>query len=166
MGASGEGRAPRALPGLVKVKATDVNGPIDVCDYLTTASKPGYAMRFDADAGVSAGSVGMALEPLASGEGMIIILVNKGLAVGSSITGEINTTQNGSGQLVWGNDYNLHLLGRSILDVLSIKSQDDKWMIDEDGYLVVKVKTSQGDKELYGLQSGQDKEVVFPVHRN
>ncbi|OGH72491.1 MAG: hypothetical protein A3I93_02435, partial [Candidatus Magasanikbacteria bacterium RIFCSPLOWO2_02_FULL_43_22] len=161
MGASGEGRAPLALAGLVKVKVTDENGSVEVGDYLTTASKPGYAMRFDADAGVSAGLVGMALEPLESGDGKVIILVNKGLAVGNSTTGQLNTSQNGSGQLVWGNDFNLHLLGRSILDVLSIKSQDEKWMIDEDGYLVVKVKTPQGDKELYGLQSGQDKEVVF-----
>ncbi|MBI4992556.1 MAG: hypothetical protein HZC26_00220 [Candidatus Magasanikbacteria bacterium] len=161
MGASGEGRAPLALAGLVKVKITDENGPVEVGDYLTTASKPGYAMRFDVDAGVSAGLVGMALEPWASGDGKITILVNKGLATGNATINGLNTSQNGAGQLVWGNDLNLHLLGRSILDVLAIKSQGEKWMIDEEGYLVIKVETQQGDKMLYGLQSGQDKEVVF-----
>ncbi|MBI4426968.1 MAG: hypothetical protein HY569_00570 [Candidatus Magasanikbacteria bacterium] len=161
IGASGDNRAPLALAGLVKVKITDENGPVEVGDYLTTASKPGYAMRFDADAGISAGLVGMALEPWASGNGKITILVNKGLAMGNAAINGLNTSQNGSGQLVWGNDLNLHLSGRSILDVLSIKSQDEKWTIDEEGYLVIKVETQQGDKMLYGLQSGQDKEVVF-----
>ncbi|MBI5221888.1 MAG: hypothetical protein HY980_00085 [Candidatus Magasanikbacteria bacterium] len=162
MGASGPGRAPLALAGLVMVKVTDENGPIVVGDYLTTASKPGYAMRFDADAGITAGLVGMALEPWESGDGKIKILVNKGLAVGNqAVSSELNVSQNGSGQLVWGNDFNLHLSGRSILDVLSIQSKDEKWTIDEEGCLVVKVKTQEGDKELYGLQSGQDKEVVF-----
>ncbi|MFA5128334.1 MAG: hypothetical protein WC457_05100, partial [Patescibacteria group bacterium] len=47
IGAGGPGRAPLALAGLVKVKVTDENGPIAVGDYLVSASKPGYAMKYN-----------------------------------------------------------------------------------------------------------------------
>ncbi|KKR99892.1 MAG: hypothetical protein UU49_C0002G0006 [Candidatus Magasanikbacteria bacterium GW2011_GWC2_41_17] len=160
MGSSGEGRAPLALAGLVKTKVTAENGQIAVGDYLVSASKPGYAMKYDSTSGKSAGLVGMALEPLAEGEGKITIMVNKGLVAGS--TGgsvSLSVSQNENGQLVTSGD--LDMAGKSIFNLLTIKSKDNKWMIDEDGYLIVKVTTAQGEKKLYGLQSGQDKELVL-----
>ncbi|MEK7189507.1 MAG: hypothetical protein AAB666_00815, partial [Patescibacteria group bacterium] len=161
IGASGEGRAPLALAGLVNVKTTDENGPIAVGDYLVSASKPGHAMKYDPanPPPGGAGLVGMALEPLAVGEGKIKIMVNKGLVTGGSSVAGLNVSQNSSGQLVQNND--LDMAGKSIFNLLTIKSKENKWMIDEDGYLIVKVTTKEGDKKLYGLQSGQDKELVL-----
>lgn len=69
------GRPLMALMGRVYVKATAANGPIRPGDLLTTASKPGYAMRCP-DAELCEGAiVGKALEPLPRGEGLILVLV-------------------------------------------------------------------------------------------
>ncbi len=83
-----------ALAGRVPVKVTDENGPIKRGDMLTTSSKPGYAMKWTALDVTEAENfeqlktmlaenqrrnhaiVGKALEPLPSGEGKIMILVN------------------------------------------------------------------------------------------
>lgn len=160
IGAGGSNRAPLALAGLVKVKVTDENGSIGVGDYLVSASKPGHAMKYDSGSGKSAGLVGMALEPLAAGEGRILILINKGLMAESvRDSAGLNVSVNEQGQLV--TNGGLDMAGRHILNVLSVKSKENKWMIDEEGYLVMKVKTKQGDKDLYSLQSGQDKELVL-----
>ncbi|MEK9183343.1 MAG: hypothetical protein AAB849_02435 [Patescibacteria group bacterium] len=160
IGASGANRAPLALVGLVKVKVTDENGPIQVGDYLVTASKPGYAMKYDTALGQSAGLVGMALQSFAQDEGKILILINKGLVNGTSGNSAVlNVSANEGGQLT--NNVDLDMIGQSILNLSAIKGKDDKWTINEDGFLIVKVKTKQGEKELYGLQSGQDKELVL-----
>ena len=64
-----------ALMGRVYVKATAENGPIRPGDLLTTASKPGYAMRCP-DLSLCEGAlVGKALEALPQGEGLILVLV-------------------------------------------------------------------------------------------
>jgi hypothetical protein len=67
--------------GQVDAFVSAENGPINIGDSLTSASStPGYAMR--ADGGDS--TVGVALEPLASGTGKIKVLIsrrNKSLAV-------------------------------------------------------------------------------------
>ena len=69
------GRPLMALMGRVYVKATAENGPIRPGDLLTTASKPGYAMRCP-DLSLCEGAlVGKALEPLPRGEGLILVLV-------------------------------------------------------------------------------------------
>src|SRR3989338_1057395 len=137
IGASGEGRAPLALAGLVNVKVTDENGPIAVGDYLVTASKPGYAMKYDSTSGKSAGLVGMALEPLVSGDGEIKVMVNKGLVMGVSAMGSptLDVTQDANGNLVQTGD--LDMAGQSILNVKSISSANGTWVIDENGDLVV-----------------------------
>ncbi|MBI5022788.1 MAG: hypothetical protein HZC05_01310 [Candidatus Magasanikbacteria bacterium] len=124
MGASGEGRAPLALAGLVKTKVTDENGPIAVGDYLVSASKPGYAMKYDSSSGKSAGLVGMALEPLANGDGKITIMVN--MTVG----------ENGDGTLSGGEDWDVG--GKNILNVKSISGANGLWYIDEKGFLMAK----------------------------
>lgn len=63
-----------ALAGRVPVKVATGNGAIQRGDFLTSSSKPGYAMK-----ATQAGRVlGIALEPLSSGEGKIIVFVNPG----------------------------------------------------------------------------------------
>ena len=135
MGASGEGRAPLALAGLVKTKVTDENGPIAIGDYLVSASKPGYAMKYDETTGKSAGLVGMALEPLTEGEGKITIMVNKGLVAGGGST-SLSVGENGDGTLSGGENWDLG--GKNILNVKSIIGANGLWYIDEKGLLMAK----------------------------
>ncbi|MDY6877992.1 MAG: hypothetical protein SWK90_17555 [Chloroflexota bacterium] len=76
-----EGFVPLALAGVVPVKVSAENGPIQPGDLLTTASLPGHAMKASP---VDLGGVtiyrpgtiiGKALEPLAESTGVIQILV-------------------------------------------------------------------------------------------
>jgi hypothetical protein len=85
LSASGEGRgevepgersaALLALLGRVPVKATTENGPIRPGDLLTSASKPGYAMRCASPKLCEGALLGKALEPLAQGSGLITMLI-------------------------------------------------------------------------------------------
>jgi len=157
IGARGKDRAPLALTGLVKVKVSTENGPIAVGDYLVTASEPGYAMRYDPLGGKSAGLVGMALEPLESGQDRIKILINKGLVIGQKPAGisldspKLTVVEN-NGQLVYVPG-DLDLRGRDILNVANIKGVSDKWYINEEGYFVTRIETVAGTKEFYSVQS-------------
>jgi len=65
---------PLAVVGIVPVKVTAENGPIQPGDLLTTSSVPGHAMRCGANPQVGT-VIGKALEPLAEGIGVIKILV-------------------------------------------------------------------------------------------
>lgn len=68
-------RQPIALIGKVFCKVDATFGAIEVGDLLTSSPTPGHAMR-TADAGRAFGAVlGKALQPLASGRGLIPILV-------------------------------------------------------------------------------------------
>ena len=60
MGQGGPGKYAVALTGNVPVKVTNENGQIEIGDYLTSASRPGFAMK--ADAGDP--TIGMALTAL------------------------------------------------------------------------------------------------------
>lgn len=65
-----------ALVGIVPVKVTNEGGPIEPGDLLVSSSTPGYAMRWDPDAGDTYPTfVGKALEALESGEGIIQVLL-------------------------------------------------------------------------------------------
>jgi subtilisin family serine protease len=64
-----------ALLGRVPVKATTESGPIRPGDMLTSASKPGYAMRCVDVTQCEGAIIGKALEALDMGEGMILMLV-------------------------------------------------------------------------------------------
>jgi hypothetical protein len=64
---------PLAVIGIVPCKASAENGPIAVGDLLVTAATPGHAMRAD-NPGVGT-VLGKALAPLASGTGVIEIMV-------------------------------------------------------------------------------------------
>jgi subtilisin family serine protease len=70
-----EGRALLALLGRVPVKATTENGPINLGDLLTSASKPGYAMRCESAVQCEGAIIGKALEALNEGEDVILMLV-------------------------------------------------------------------------------------------
>ncbi len=77
LGARGqpEGRVLLALLGRVPVKVTTENGSIRPGDLLTSASKPGYAMRCASAAQCEGALLGKALEALSEGEGVIMMLV-------------------------------------------------------------------------------------------
>jgi subtilisin family serine protease len=64
-----------ALLGRVPVKATTENGPIRPGDLLTSASKPGYAMRCEDIHRCEGAIIGKALEALDESEGAILILL-------------------------------------------------------------------------------------------
>jgi hypothetical protein len=68
------GQIPLAVIGIVKVKASAENGPIQPGDLLTTSSLAGHAMRCGEDPQVGT-IIGKALEPLAEGAGVIKMLV-------------------------------------------------------------------------------------------
>ncbi|MBI5222223.1 MAG: hypothetical protein HY980_01875 [Candidatus Magasanikbacteria bacterium] len=136
IGAGGEGRAALSLAGLVNTKVTDENGPIIVGDYLVSASKPGYAMKYNPDDGQTAGLVGMALEPLTSGNGKITIMINKGLVNSSGNTTELSVSENSDGTLAASS--NLNMKGKSILNIAGLNKMGDLWYIDETGLLVAK----------------------------
>ncbi|MBI5230047.1 MAG: hypothetical protein HY981_01980, partial [Candidatus Magasanikbacteria bacterium] len=138
IGAGGENRATMGLTGLVRTKVTTENGQIAVGDYLVTASKAGYAMKYDQESGESAGLVGMALEPLTSGEGRIIVMINKGYvsgAVAAKAT-TLSVAADAKGNLV--QTGNLDMAGQSIINIAGLKSKNGTWSIDSSGNLVAK----------------------------
>lgn len=68
-------RLPLALVGKVFCKVDASQGAIQVGDLLTTSLTPGYAMRADDPIRAFGAVLGKALRPLASGQGLIPILV-------------------------------------------------------------------------------------------
>lgn len=82
LGESGEGKVLVATTGRVKVKVDASNGPVKIGDLLVTGDKQGFAMK---SLPVEFGGVrlhrpgtliGKALEPLASGQGEILVLLS------------------------------------------------------------------------------------------
>jgi hypothetical protein len=75
------GQVPLAVVGIVPVKVSTENGAIAPGDLLTTSDTPGYAMKADPITlnGISfypsGVLIGKALEPLATGKGVIQLLV-------------------------------------------------------------------------------------------
>jgi hypothetical protein len=70
-----ESEVPLAIVGIVPCKATALNGPIEVGDLLVSSPVPGRTMKGTDRARMLGAVVGKALEPLASGEGVIQVLV-------------------------------------------------------------------------------------------
>lgn len=66
---------PLAVLGIVPCKVIAENGPINVGDLLVTSSKPGRAMKGTDRSRMLGAVLGKALEPLASGEDVIQVLV-------------------------------------------------------------------------------------------
>jgi hypothetical protein len=69
------GYAPLAVVGVVPVKATLENGPIQPGDMLTTSSTPGHAMRCEGVESCFGRSIGKALSGLETESGQIQMLV-------------------------------------------------------------------------------------------
>jgi hypothetical protein len=67
---------PLAVVGVVPCKVSAENGPIQIGDLLATASQPGYAMKATDRSRMLGAVVGKALQPLASGNGVIEVLVS------------------------------------------------------------------------------------------
>lgn len=82
LGEAGDSKAQIATTGRVRVKASAAQGPIEIGTLLVTSSKPGLAMRSEPmDIGgrkfhQPGTIIGKALEPLASGEGEILVLLS------------------------------------------------------------------------------------------
>ena len=77
-GSRWETAKPLALAGQVRCKVTAENGPIKRGDLLVSSSTPGYAMRGAVEKIQPGMLVGKALEPLAEGEGTILVLITGG----------------------------------------------------------------------------------------
>jgi hypothetical protein len=82
LGEEGEGRVLVATTGRVKVNVDATNGPIEIGDLLVTSDREGFAMK---SLPVDVGGVrlhrpgtliGKALEPLARGTGVILVLLS------------------------------------------------------------------------------------------
>jgi hydrogenase maturation factor HypE len=67
--------APVAMVGVVKAKATAVNGAIKFGDLLTTSPVAGHLMRCEAAVHCVGAIVGKALEPLRTGEQSILVFL-------------------------------------------------------------------------------------------
>jgi hypothetical protein len=74
-GADDRGKAPLAMVGVVPVKASAENGPIQPGDLLTSSSTPGHAMRCEGVELCFGRTLGKAMEGLESGTGVIMMLV-------------------------------------------------------------------------------------------
>ena len=171
-----------AMVGRIPVKVSNENGQIKQGDLLVSASLPGYAMKYDStkdDGKKIVGIVGVALESLDSDStGKIMALIRTGWAnnnfntidnlqnriqelllnQGVNINNDLNVeNQNGDINYVGGN---LNLRGNLILNASSINDSNNSWYIDSEGYFVTRLETSEGTKEMYGLQSPQA-EFVF-----
>jgi hypothetical protein len=70
-----EGKALLALSGIVPVRVTDERGPIQPGDLLVSSSTPGYAMRWAGPEPCPCALVGKALELMADGQGVILVLL-------------------------------------------------------------------------------------------
>ena len=65
-----------AMVGKVCVNVSDVNGPIEVGDLLTTSDICGFAMKATDPIKAFGAIIGKALKPLSSGKGLIPILIS------------------------------------------------------------------------------------------
>ena len=164
-----------AMVGRVPVKANTENGEIKRGDLLVTASTTGYVMKYDSSKDERIGMVGvvgMALEPLANGQGKILALIRTGWAYNRNQTLaslqrsviELASTQALSvatsslgieekDNILSFTDGNLDLQGGMIMNVTSIVGKNDKWAINSDGRFITKLDTSEGKKEMYAMQS-------------
>jgi hypothetical protein len=81
LGSSLAGEVPVALVGIVPTRVSTENGPVRAGDLLTTSSTPGYAMKalprlvHGVPVYPTGTILGKAMQPLASGKGLIKVLV-------------------------------------------------------------------------------------------
>jgi len=160
-----------ALSGEVLVKASIENGVIKRGDLLVSASTTGHVMKYSLENNSlsAVGVVGIALQELDVETGKISMLLRSGwMQTGaqtvSQVEQELQNEISLTDDLVLGSfDYEggeLDLNGSSLVGVSKIVSANNKWMITEDGEFVIKINTSDGDKDLYAVNSF-NKEFVF-----
>ncbi len=70
-----DGAFPVAISGRIYVMADASNGAINAGDQLTTSSTPGYAMRATNRKRSEGAIIGKAMTKLASGKGMVLVLI-------------------------------------------------------------------------------------------
>ena len=70
------GDYPIALTGRVYVKANDANGKIKPGDFLTSSSKPGYAMKVKNVKKATGAIIGKAMTSLEDNEGLVLVLIS------------------------------------------------------------------------------------------
>jgi hypothetical protein len=70
------GDHPVALSGRVYVKATNLNGGIKPGDFLTSSSKPGYAMKVKKMKKAEGAIIGKAMTSLDAPDGYVFVLVS------------------------------------------------------------------------------------------
>ncbi len=138
---------PIALAGRVPTKVSAENGPIRPGDFLTTSATSGVAMK----ATESGMILGTALESFdGQGIGLVKVFVNLSwynVASESTPVGEM-------AQLTLTGD--LNMAGNYILNVGKIVGVDEKWSIDENGILKVKlIAEDASEKEMFGLTSAK-----------
>ncbi len=137
-----------ALAGRVPVKISTENGAIKIGDKLTvSATVPGAAMKYTGSGTI----VGMALENYSSlALGKIVTYVSLSWNKDAGNPADLTTQTDASGQLT---QQDLNLGGYNILNVKSIAGKDNKWEIDENGWLINKLITTQGEKKVYSVAS-------------
>ncbi len=167
-----------AMVGRVPLKVSGENGAINRGDLLVTASSSGYAMKYDPKKDNNdnmVGVVGVALDSFVGDKGKIMALVRtgwvnsryetissikdniqqlataQGIVLGATSTVNLNV-ENNNGQLIYsGGDLNLQ--GNMLLNVAAISSKNNHWSIDESGHFITRLNTSQGEKEMFAIQS-------------
>jgi hypothetical protein len=177
--------ADMAMVGRVPLKVINENGDIHAGDLLVTASKAGYAMKYDStqdDGSRVVAIVGVALENFSEESGKIMTLIRSGwinsrhasiteiqqdlvtIAESEGVVFEKDSSQvtielNEEGNLV-DIDSDLDMKGYYIYNVAGLFGVENKWSIDAEGRFITKVDTDEGEKELYALQS-ENTEYVF-----
>jgi hypothetical protein len=135
---------PIALAGRVPTKVSIENGPIIPGDPLTSSSVPGVAMKAT-DPGMV---IGVALEGWNNSEvGKIKVFVNLSWY---GTNGEMTPVSELASLTMTGN---LDMSGNYILNVAQIVGKDEKWTIDENGVLKVKLTENSTEKEMFSTTS-------------
>ncbi|MCX6781608.1 MAG: hypothetical protein NTW66_00575 [Candidatus Magasanikbacteria bacterium] len=173
-----EQTAPMAMVGRVPVKISTINGDIQRGDLLVASDIQGTAMKYDPtkdDSRKIVGIIGIALEnSINATNGKIIALIRTGWVynkteAAAKLEQQVQTIAavegidlnadpadlnvgGGGGELTYSGG-NLNLNNYSILNVKSIVGASNKWTIDDNGLLIARVMTSQGEKSVYGLSS-------------
>ncbi len=75
-GSEADGQYPVALTGRVYVMVDASTGPVQVGDLLTTSDVPGHAMKVADYERAQGAIIGKAMEPMPSGRGLVLTLVN------------------------------------------------------------------------------------------
>ncbi len=177
-----------AMVGRVPIKVSDENGAVSRGDLLVSASRVGYAMKYDPTKDKDnrvVGIIGLALESLPpSSSGKILALVrtgwvynrdedikklrnnieqvalSQGIDLDAAANPESLNIESTNNQLVYSGG-NLNLQNHSLISVSSIIGSSNKWRIDEFGNLVQRISTVAGDKDIYSLQSSIKQEIVI-----